>query len=164
MRSDEFRVSKSRASSPDGRGVTPPISQPFPINPQTSASPNAGQPLAMQKRVRQTIIHSSIAFNSYFFETQGSRLNYQARSLGCQSVVIVASTSRIMTPSVISSFRLVGDNPACLKVCSTCSTKAGCWNWRGDKLTLIVSSGSVGNCSCHLAVWRHASSNRGFQM
>src|SRR5271170_3220429 len=56
MRSDESRVSKSRASSPDGRGVTPPISEPFPINPQTSASPNAGQPLAMQKRVRQTII------------------------------------------------------------------------------------------------------------
>ena len=72
----QIRVSKSRASSPDGRGVTPPISQPFPINPQTSASPNTGQPLAMQKRVRQTIIHSSIAFNSYFFETQGSRLNY----------------------------------------------------------------------------------------
>ena len=50
------RVSKSRASSPDGRGVTEPISETFPINPQTSASPNAGQPRAMRKRVRQTII------------------------------------------------------------------------------------------------------------
>ena len=36
-------------------GRDTPISQPFPINPKTSASPNAGQPLAMQKRVRQTI-------------------------------------------------------------------------------------------------------------
>jgi len=67
MRSDESRVSKSRASSPDGRGVTPPISEPFPINPQTSASPNAGQPLAMQKRVRQTIITQQHSVQLAFF-------------------------------------------------------------------------------------------------
>src|SRR5271170_4657971 len=67
MRSDESRVSKSRASSPDGRGVTPPISEPFPINPQTSASPNAGQPLAMQKRVRLTTITQQHSVQLAFF-------------------------------------------------------------------------------------------------
>src|ERR1700688_3136749 len=71
MRSDESRVSKSRASSPDGRGVTPPISEPFPINPQTSASPNAGQPLAMQKRVRQTIITQQHSVQLAFFRNAG---------------------------------------------------------------------------------------------
>src|SRR6202142_2181572 len=71
MRSDESRVSKSRASSPDGRGVTPPISEPFPINPQTSASPNAGQPLAMQKRVRQTIITQQHNVQLAFFRNAG---------------------------------------------------------------------------------------------
>src|SRR5271163_3571207 len=71
MRSDESRVSKSRASSPDGRGVTPPISEPFPINPQTSASPNAGQPLAMQKRVRQTIITQQHSVQLPFFRNAG---------------------------------------------------------------------------------------------
>src|ERR1700686_4338457 len=71
MRSDESRVSKSRASSPDGRGVTPPISEPFPINPQTSASPNAGQPLAMQKRVRQTIITQQYSVQLAFLRNAG---------------------------------------------------------------------------------------------
>src|ERR1700722_3357158 len=71
MRSGESRVSKSRASSPDGRGVTPPISEPFPINPQTSASPNAGQPLAMQKRVRQTIITRQHIVQLAFFRDAG---------------------------------------------------------------------------------------------
>src|ERR1700732_4537039 len=71
MRSDKSRVSKSRASSPDGRGVTPPISEPFPINPQTSASPNAGQPLAMQKRVRQTIITQQHSVQLAFFRNAG---------------------------------------------------------------------------------------------
>src|SRR5271169_2812474 len=71
MRSDESRVSKSRASSPDGRGVTPPISEPFPINSQTSASPNAGQPLAMQKRVRQTIITQQHSVQLAFFRNAG---------------------------------------------------------------------------------------------
>src|SRR5271155_3860937 len=71
MRSDESRVSKSRASSPDGRGVTPPISEPFPINQQTSASPNAGQPLAMQKRVRQTIITQQYSVQLAFFRNAG---------------------------------------------------------------------------------------------
>jgi hypothetical protein len=71
MRSDESRVSKSRASSPDGRGVTPPISEPFPINPQTSASPNAGQPLATQKRVRQTIIIQQHSVRLAFFRNAG---------------------------------------------------------------------------------------------
>src|SRR5271163_787898 len=71
MRSDKSRVSKSRASSPDGRGVTPPISEPFPINPQTSASPNAGQPLAMQKRVRQTIITQQHSVQLPFFRNAG---------------------------------------------------------------------------------------------
>src|ERR1700678_3487572 len=71
MRSDESRVSKSRASSPDGRGVTPPVSEPFPINPQTSASPNAGQPLAMQKRVRQTIITQQHSDQLVFFRKAG---------------------------------------------------------------------------------------------
>src|ERR1700689_4858348 len=71
MRSDESLVSKSRASSPDGPGVTPPISEPFPINPQTSASPNAGQPLAMQKRVRQTIIKHKHSVQLSFFRTAG---------------------------------------------------------------------------------------------
>src|SRR5271170_4578921 len=71
MRSDESRVSKSRASSPHGRGVTPPISEPFPINPQTSASPNAGQPLAMQKRVRQTIITQQHSVQLPFFRNAG---------------------------------------------------------------------------------------------
>src|SRR5271170_1879084 len=71
MRSDESRVSKSRASSPDGRGATPPISEPFPINPQTSASPNAGQPLAMQKRVRQTIITQQHRVQLPFFRNAG---------------------------------------------------------------------------------------------
>src|ERR1700675_3500236 len=71
MRSDESRVSKSRASSPDGRGWTPPISEPFPINPQTSASPNAGQPLAMQKRVRQTIITQQHSVQLAFFRNAG---------------------------------------------------------------------------------------------
>src|ERR1700678_3996470 len=71
MRSDESRVSKSRASSPDGRGVTPPVSEPFPINPQTSASPNAGQPLAMQKRVRQTIITQQHSDQLVFFRNAG---------------------------------------------------------------------------------------------
>src|ERR1700722_12273749 len=71
MRSDESRVSKSRASLPDGRGVTPPISEPFPINPQTSASPHAGQPLAMQKRVRQTIITQQHSVQLAFFRNAG---------------------------------------------------------------------------------------------
>src|SRR5271163_4702278 len=71
MRSDESRVSKSRASSPDGRGVTLPISEPFPINPQTSASPNAGQPLAMQKHVRQTIITQQHCVQLAFFRNAG---------------------------------------------------------------------------------------------
>src|SRR5271155_141449 len=71
MRSDESRVSKSRASSPDGRGVTPPISEPFPINPQTNASPNAGQPLAMQKRVRQTIITQQHSVQLAFLRNAG---------------------------------------------------------------------------------------------
>jgi hypothetical protein len=71
MRSDKSRVSKSRASSPDGRGVTLPISEPFPINPQTSASPNAGQPLAMQKRVRQTIITQQHSVQLAFFRNAG---------------------------------------------------------------------------------------------
>src|SRR5580692_10937396 len=71
MRSDKSRVSKSRASSPDGRGVTPPVSEPFPINPQTSASPNAGQPLAMQKRVRQTIITQQHSDQLVFFRNAG---------------------------------------------------------------------------------------------
>src|SRR5271163_2009035 len=71
MRSDESRVSKSRASSPDGRGVTLPISEPFPINPQTSASPNAGQPLAMQKHVRQTIITQKHCVQLAFFRNAG---------------------------------------------------------------------------------------------
>src|SRR6202140_2563255 len=71
MRSDESRVSKSRASSPDGRGVTPPISEPFPINPQTSASPNAGQPRAMQKRVRQTIITQQHSVQLAFLRNAG---------------------------------------------------------------------------------------------
>src|ERR1700691_4281858 len=71
MRSDESRVSKSRASSPDGRGVTHPISEPFPINQQTSASPNAGQPLAMQKRVRQTIITRQHIVQLAFFRNAG---------------------------------------------------------------------------------------------
>src|SRR5271155_2959141 len=71
MRSDESRVSKSRPSSPDGRGVTPPISEPFPINPQTSASPNAGQPLAFQKRVRQTIITQQHSVQLVFFRNAG---------------------------------------------------------------------------------------------
>jgi hypothetical protein len=81
MRSDESRVSKSRASSPDGRGVTPPISEPFPINPQTSASPNAGQPLATQKRVRQAIIIQQRSIPLAFFRNAGSRLIMQARAL-----------------------------------------------------------------------------------
>src|ERR1700675_3873936 len=71
MRSDKSRVSKSRASSPDGRGVTPPVSEPFPINQQTSASPNAGQPLAMQKRVRQTIITQQCIVQLAFFRNAG---------------------------------------------------------------------------------------------
>src|ERR1700679_537915 len=71
MRSDKSRASKSRASSPDGRGVTPPISDPFPINPQTSASPNAGQPLAMQKHVRQTIITQQHSVQLAFFRNAG---------------------------------------------------------------------------------------------
>src|SRR5271156_6395003 len=71
MRSDESRVSTSRASSPDGRGVSLPISEPFPINPQTSASPNAGQPLAMQKHVRQTIITQQHCVQLAFFRNAG---------------------------------------------------------------------------------------------
>src|SRR5271170_6913234 len=71
MRSDKSRVSKSRASSPDGRGATLPISEPFPINQQTSASPNAGQPLAMQKRVRQTIITQQHSVQLAFFRNAG---------------------------------------------------------------------------------------------
>src|SRR5271156_3723330 len=71
MRSDESRVSTSRASSPDGRGVSLPISEPFLINPQTSASPNAGQPLAMQKHVRQTIITQQHCVQLAFFRNAG---------------------------------------------------------------------------------------------
>src|SRR5271168_5070517 len=101
MRSDESRVSKSRASSPDGRGVTPPISEPFPINPQTSASPNAGQPLAMQKRVRQTIITQQHSVQLVFFRNAGlpaelcrlDRLSYRAGSgRPCASVARVTGS------------------------------------------------------------------------
>ena len=47
-------------------GACPPISEPFPINPPTSASHDASQPPAKEKRVREAIIpqrqHVQIAF------------------------------------------------------------------------------------------------------
>src|SRR5271154_150130 len=95
MRSDESRVSKSRASSPDGRGVTPPISEPFPINPQTSASPNAGQPLAMQKRVRQTIITQQHSVQLPFFRNAGLSAELCRLAVDPNGKIIATSTPAV---------------------------------------------------------------------
>src|SRR5438132_1389055 len=60
------------------------------------------------------------------------------------SRMTLSSVSRTIAVSVISRVRVCGGMPDASSASRTCSTMRGCWSWRGDRLTDIVSGASPG--------------------